>query len=283
MKIEEVIAKVKAYHLGVWNGKVIDPTTTRDQVLYGNPDQTCTGIVTTCWASLAVIQQAAAQGANLIICHEALFWNHGDHTDWLEETSNQTYAAKVALLEANHIVVWRDHDHIHSGIPLADGTYIDGIFYGLAKQLGWAKYLINDADVLSAFKLPAPTTAKAVAAHLITQLHLNGARIIGDPATPVQKIAIPMHVLGDAKAEIAKADKNQYDLFISLEMIDYTLSEYIQDASLNGQNKAIVAVGHFNVEEPGMAYLATYLPNIIGSEIPVSFVQSGDMYHYIKA
>lgn len=283
MKIEQVIAQVKAYHRGVWHGEVIEPATTRDQVLFGDPDQPCTGVVTTCWASLAVIRQAAAQGANLIICHEALFWNHGDHTGWLEETHNQTYAAKVALLKENHIVVWRDHDHMHSGIPLADGTYVDGIFYGLAKQLGWENYILNDADVLTAFELPAATTAQAVAEHLITSLHLNGARIIGEPATPVQKIAVPTHVFGDAKGYITKAEKDQYDLFMSLELIDFTLSEYIQDASLNGQNKAIVAVGHFNVEEPGMAYLATYLPNIIGSEIPVSFVQSGDMYHYIKA
>lgn len=47
MKISEVIQKMKKYHRGIAQGKPIDDTTTRDQILYGNPDQECTGIVTT--------------------------------------------------------------------------------------------------------------------------------------------------------------------------------------------------------------------------------------------
>ena len=89
MQIQKVIDKLKAYHKGEWEGKQIDEETTRDKVLYGNPYQECTGIVTTCWATIDVIKKAALQGANLIIAHEALFWNHGDHTDWLQEEENK--------------------------------------------------------------------------------------------------------------------------------------------------------------------------------------------------
>ena len=115
MKINEVIQKMKKYHRGIAQGKPIDDATTRDQILYGNPDQECTGIVTTCYASVDVIRKANACGANLIISHEALFWNHGDHTDWLEEAQNKTFLAKKQLLDETGIVVWRDHDYIHSG------------------------------------------------------------------------------------------------------------------------------------------------------------------------
>ena len=98
MKISEVIQKMKQYHRGIANGKPIDDAVTRDQILYGNPDQECTGIVTTCYASVDVIRKASASGANLIISHEALFWNHGDHTDWLDEARNKTFLAKKQLL-----------------------------------------------------------------------------------------------------------------------------------------------------------------------------------------
>ena len=106
MLIQTVIDNIKEYHKGVFEGKQIDEQTTRDKVLYGNPHQECTGIITTCWASVDVIREAAKRGANLIIAHEALFWNHGDHTDWLQEENNQSFLAKKKLLDEAGIV-WR--------------------------------------------------------------------------------------------------------------------------------------------------------------------------------
>ena len=105
MLIQTVIDHIKEYHKGVFEGKQINEQTTRDKVLYGNPHQECTGIITTCWASVDVIREAAKRGANLIIAHEALFWNHGDHTDWLQEENNQSFLAKKKLLDEAGIVV----------------------------------------------------------------------------------------------------------------------------------------------------------------------------------
>ena len=79
MKISTIIENMKKYHKGYGT---IDEEKTRDKVLYGNVDQECTGIVTSCWASVDVIKYVIEKGANLIISHEALFWNHGDHQEW---------------------------------------------------------------------------------------------------------------------------------------------------------------------------------------------------------
>ena len=98
MLIQTVIDHIKEYHKGVFEGKQIDEQTTRDKVLYGNPHQECTGIITTCWASVDVIREAAKRGANLIIAHEALFWNHGDHTDWLQEENNQSLSGEIMTI-----------------------------------------------------------------------------------------------------------------------------------------------------------------------------------------
>ena len=140
MKISTIIENMKKYHKGYGT---IDEEKTRDKVLYGNVDQECTGIVTSCWASVDVIKYAIEKGANLIISHEALFWNHGDHQEWLEESKNSVYLEKRKLLDDHQIVVWRDHDYIHSGIPYK-GDYIDGIFLGLAKKMGWEDKLIDN-------------------------------------------------------------------------------------------------------------------------------------------
>ena len=120
MKISEIIDVVKKNCKGYGT---IDETKTRDKVLYGDVDKQCTGIVTTIYASYDVIKKASELGANFIIAHEALFWNHGDHTDWLKD--NETFKLKKQLLDETGITVWRDHDYIHSGI-MHQGRYVDG-------------------------------------------------------------------------------------------------------------------------------------------------------------
>lgn len=78
MKISEVIEICKRNCKGYG---IIDDNKTRDQVLYGEIDKECTGIVTTVFASYDVIKQASELGANLVITHESCFWNHGDQID----------------------------------------------------------------------------------------------------------------------------------------------------------------------------------------------------------
>lgn len=280
MQIQNVIDRIKAYHKGEWEGKRIDEETTRDKILYGDAKQECTGIVTTCWASVDVIQKAAQQGANLIIAHEALFWNHGDHTDWLLEEENHTFLAKKKLLDETGIVVWRNHDYIHSGIPMEDGSYTDGIFYGVACKLGWEAYIRKDIHNPLHFTIPK-TTVQELADFLIQRLHLNGVKIIGRTDSVVEKVRIPFHVLGDARDSICEADKEDINCFLTMEVVDFTLAEYIRDSSMLGLDKAIIGMGHFNLEEPGMEYMTTYLPQAIGTDVSCTYIQSGDMYEYI--
>ncbi|MCD8029087.1 MAG: Nif3-like dinuclear metal center hexameric protein [Erysipelotrichaceae bacterium] len=280
MKISEVISKMKAYHKGEYNGIKIDDTTSRDQVLYGNPDKECTGIVTTCWATVDVICQAHKLGYNFIICHEALFWNHGDKTDWLINQNNITFAKKKKLLDETGIVVWRDHDYIHSGIPMGD-SYVDGIFYGVAKKLGWEDYMMDGNSLNMIFHIPA-TTARQVGQLMVEKYNLNGIKMMGDIDAKVKKVWMAAHVFGVAEDNnfITTADSEKIDLIIPLECVDFTFSEYVRDSGMLGISKAMVMPGHFNGEEPGMEYMLTYLNDALKEEIPSVFIQSGDMYHF---
>ena len=282
MLVKDVISNIKKYFKGSWMGQVINDETTRDQILYGNPDKECTGIVTTIYASIDVIRKAHELNANLIIAHEALFYNRGDHTDWLLENENETFLEKKQLLDEYGIVVWRCHDYIHSGIPYKD-DYIDGIFYGLAQLTGWDNARI-DRDITGAVYVECPeTSARDIAEHIKKAWNLTGLKCIGNMDAKVTKILVCGHIQEgqDIKPLINRINKENINLLLPLELIDFTLTEYIKDSGQLGKDKAIIAAGHFNLEEPGMKYMLNYLDEAIGAHIDAHFVQAGDMYTYL--
>ncbi|MCF1615225.1 MAG: Nif3-like dinuclear metal center hexameric protein [Staphylococcus equorum] len=280
MYISQVIDKIKNYHYGIRNEQLIDDAISKDQVLYGDITKECTGIVIAIWPSIEVINQAIAKGANLIISHEALFWNRGDHTGWLEQSNNKTFQQKKELLDKYQITVWRDHDYIHSGIPI-DDHYVDGIFWKFAKVIGWDQYVIGDTSKYREFLIPE-TTVSEVARNIMTIGGLKGSKIIGEPNTKVRKVIIPSHNLGDAKAIITKVDKENFDLVLAMELIDFTLSEYVLDSNMLSQNKTILTVGHFNLEKIGMKVMENVVKQIVkNTDLDCSFIDSSDMYNYV--
>lgn len=277
MKIQAVINRVKLYYKGG-----IDDSTTRDKILFGNPDKECTGIAITLWASMEVIQKAADAGANLLICHEALFWNHGDHTDWLQEQKNQAFLKKKQLLESSGIVVWRNHDYIHSGIPV-NNQYCDGIFYGFAKKMNWESYIVGTCGIPTIFEIPE-VDIPILAKQMMQKLQLNGLRLIGNRNTKVRKVCLCLHIWGDAEDNqiIHATDHENYDVLLPGELVDFTVAEYIKDCGLQGMNKAMLIPGHFNIEEPGMEYMLQYVEKAIGTPISCIYIPSKDMYEYFK-
>ena len=283
MLISEAISRIKKYCKGSWNGVRIEEGKTRDKVLYGDPDKECTGIVTTIYASVDVIRKAHELGANFIISHEALFWNRGDQQDWLIENQNKTYEEKRRLLDEYGITVWRFHDHIHSGIPY-NGDYIDGIFYGLAQETGWTNAKIKE-ELSGAIYVECdpPTTPRQVAEQIRKAWNISGMKCIGNMDAEVRKIMVCGHVNEgmDIKPLINIVDKEDINLLLPLELIDFTLTEYVKDSGQLGFNRAILAPGHFNLEEPGMKYILNYIDDALGEHIDTHFVQAGDMYTYL--
>ena len=285
MLISEVIQRVKDYSGGIdsFTGKPIDEETTRDKVLYGDTAQECTGIVTCIWPTVDVIRRARELGANLIISHEALFWNHGDRRDVLAH--NTAFQAKLRLLDEWGGTVWRCHDYVHAGIPLADGTRADGIFYGFAEKLGWTGFRVGDTFRCLDYELSAAMTGRELARYIVQRLGLSGTRLVGDATAPVRRVRVPMHVLGVPEhdtAEINLMDSQDIDALVTMEFIDFTTCEYVRDTAMLGQGKCAITVGHFNLEEPGMQYMVRWLPLALGAACPrVDFVPMGDTYQYV--
>lgn len=82
----------------------------------------------------------------------------------------------------------------------------------------------------------------------------------------------------------AKGHCEGTDALVTMEFIDFTTCEYVRDAAMLGQGKCAVTIGHFNLEEPGMEYMAQWLPRSVGEGAPqVTFVPMGDTYQYVAA
>ena len=276
MKISEILDKIKAFH------PPIDESHTRDTVKCGDISQECTGVATTCYASYDVIKRAIEKGCNLIITHEPTFYSDDEDEDGILD-GNETYLAKKKLIDDHGIVIWRDHDHIHGGGPNSDAR--DYIFYGIMKTLGWEDYLVSSERKPLLYKVPR-TTVRDLTHELMEKIGLTGARIIGDPDAPVETVFICEHISARTfpgrKSQLAQLEENDADAIIPLETLDWTIAEYVLDSCAIGRTKAIISMGHFNFEEPGMKYMAEgWLPEVLDHQVPCHFVPSADNYNYI--
>ena len=240
----------------------------------------CTGIAVTCYANIEVVKEAIKKNCNLIIAHESLYYGDEYGTKPFEDI--EAYKAKKALLEDSNIVVFRNHDRMHGkGKPwVPERLRNDYIYYGLMKELGWEEYVVGDRMKPLWYKIPE-IEIRDLADYLMQRLDITGLRLVGSTKGKVTDIFVSEHCIGkgDDKAILSAVNAQ---VIIPLEICDYTLSAYVRDAALAGETKAILEMGHFNVEEAGMKHMASWLPEAIKDDTtPIHFIKSGDTYNYI--
>ena len=252
------------------------PDDTCDGFKSGNPNDECRGIVTTCALTIDVIRETIRCGCNLVITHEPSFYSHDDSTEWLD--GNQVYCAKQKLLYENGITVWRNHDHMHFQKP-------DEIMQGVLQELDWLKYRQGDLhDFHAKVRLPE-TTVEELVTYLCTKMNLKTGRVVGNPHAKVSNIVFCGHVFPSWSPEEQRPTyllaSDDVDVLIPGELIDWTVVEYARDAAQLGLHKAIIQVGHFNMEELGMEYLKERIQTLLQKSLPVFFVPSGDPYWFV--
>lgn len=238
-----------------------------------------------------VIRKTAGLGANLLLVHEPIFYTSADKGGWYEDFPNAVYEEKRALLDRCGIAVWRDHDHMHAHQP-------DSIFTGVLKYLGWLGR--ERADHSSGgfghfiVDLPREMTVEALCRHIVSSIGLNGVRYIGNPGDKVRTAAIVGHLYpvdfgirhadgtpAEYSVQIIKDLEGQVDVILPGEVIEWTVLSYIRDAVQQGRAKAMIHIGHLNWEELGMKYAQEWVSELVGPQLPVTYVPSGDMYRYV--
>lgn len=241
---------------------------TVDQIRAGSLDQQVTGIVTTTFPTIDVINKAIKAGANMIISHEAAFYNNDDNLARVKDDDIVKY--KTGLLEKNKIAIWRFHDSWHAHKP-------DGITWGTLVKLGWEKYY-NPANPRM-ITLPAPITLQAAVALSKTRLGAPQVRVIGDLKKPVKTVYLALGSIPSAEM-IPLIQSEKPDLILSGESREWEVCERVQDGVYMGLNTKLIVLGHAISEEAGMAYAADWLgPKVQG--VKVSHIAAGTPFKYV--
>lgn len=244
------------------------PARTVDQLKIGNPEQQVTGIVTTAVPTIAVIKQAIAAGANMIIAHEATFFNNDDANNGLKD--DDIYKYKLDLITKNNIAIWRFHDGWHAHKP-------DGIMWGALLKLGWEKYY--DAATPKTITLPQPLSLGSIVELTKKKLNAPQVRVIGDVKKPVKTVFFALGSMPSTQ-QIAIIQQEKPDLILSGEAREWETCERVRDGFVLGLNTKLIALGHAISEEAGMEYAATWLaPKVNG--IKVAYIAGGTPFKYV--
>ena len=286
MKISEIIQKTIEYHPSIspdYDGC--------DGVKIGDTDQECTGIASALVPTVDVIRKTIALRFNLLYVHEPTYYLTPDYADWRADFDCVTQKQKQKLIEDHKIVVYRDHDRMHTHRP-------DRIFTGVLKYLEWDAFYHEGNQTMPfvfVIEFPEALTVRQINDHLMTKIGMNGTRYIGRADDQIKKAAIIGHLFPgafipekiengyytDYSTEIIRCmERGDFEAVIPGEIIEWNLLSYIRDAVSFGQPKACLNIGHFNMEALGAKYAADWLSEITNQQVPVEYVPTGDIWKF---
>jgi putative NIF3 family GTP cyclohydrolase 1 type 2 len=268
MTVKEIIDEI----LNKFGGVKFEKTC--DILVSGSFETEVKGVVTTFMATVDVIKQAIACGANFIITHEPTYFTGLDKLEWLEE--DPVYLEKKKILDEHGIAIWRFHDHMHAAPT-------DLIYDGLLKEIGWQNYLIKGQQFPHAYEIPE-MSLKELADFFKEKLEMDVIQIVGAPNTICRRVGILVGGgslgLGVEEMPMILMKEQNLDVMVCGDITEWTLCTYIRDAAALGMNKAMLVLGHERSEEAGMKYMAEWLAPML-KEIPVHFIDAKEPFEYL--
>lgn len=259
MKAKEIIKYLNSFSFEH------DFSQTCDTFKIGSADVEVTRLAVAMFGTPDVIRQAKAFGAELLIVHEPLYYNHFDN-----RTGDPIEAEKARLLEESGMAVYRYHDHPHYSMPdlIAAGEM-------LSLDLG-GEIEYTDTFDLTRVKLNAPITARQLAKQMEKKLNVRNVRIAGAADTPITKVSCMFGAPGGLLDELRNSE---CELLVAGEVCEWSLCEYARDASQLGYTKAVLALGHVGSERAGMVYISDLLKKHF-TDVEVKYLECGEVYSY---
>lgn len=246
--------------------------TTVDGLVAGDGSAAVRGVAVTTLATIEVLEHAVAAGANVVVTHEPLYYDHlGQATPDLETERDPVFGAKRAFVDEHGLAVWRYHDAWHDRRP-------DGIDEGTADALGWSLDPGEAANGTAVCDVGSTTLAD-MAAHVARSLGGQASRFIGDPALPVRRVALDLGFRGFARNRglLRRAD---VDAVVVGEAHEWETGSYAADAA-RVLGRGLVVVGHVPSEQAGMALFAEWLGALLRDAAPgveVTLLPTPDAY-----
>ncbi len=234
MKIAELIGDLKR-----WNAISVDESDTCDTVKSGNVEKEVHKVAIAMFGTIDVLRQVNDWGADFLIVHEPLYYDHMDHIhDYI------VIKDKQQIIEESGLTIFRFHDYPHKMAP-------DMICAG---EIKWAEL---EGEIgkrvrrgISEFTLKEPLTAGELADKLEENLHIEHIRVAGCIDKKGSKIACCFGSPGELYDLY-----EDYDYVIAGEISEWRDAEMARDAAALGYNKAILVLGHETSERAGMMYM----------------------------
>ena len=234
---------------------------TVDTIKVGSRDTVVTGVVTTMFATIEVIQKAIELKCNLIIPHEPTFFSGQDETDYLQ--ADPMFRAKYNLMEKNEITVWRNHDYVHR---MED----DGVRIGVVHDLNWTAYYQSRNPVL----IIPEISLRDLINHVKAKLGVPAMRYVGDLNQTCSKVLLLPGAVG-GRRQIEAIMKERPDVLVCGESNEWETPEYVRTASEIGMKLSMIEIGHSASEEGGSNFVKNWLIQHMPG-LPVHHIPSGN-------
>lgn len=261
MILRELLEKLDHFH-----GANITRNWTVDTLKCGSPDMDVRRVAVTMFPTVEVIRRASAEGIQLLIAHEPIFYHDKETVD----PADPVMSAKKALLEHSGLAVYRYHDHPHWMSPdlIDEGTIrAAGIPGKITGAPFWA---------VTVFEMDRPMSARVFAETMERNLHTRHIRIAGAMDGLGKRVVFACGTPG----HITECLKNDdYDFIVTGEVCEWEMAEYARDFGALYGKKALFVLGHEVSERAGMQELVRLMQEAF-PELRISYLDSGDVYHF---
>lgn len=268
MKSKELLNELIATADGALASRFIQPdgsVKTCDCIKAGDPDREIRKAAVTMFPTHDVIKEAVEYGAELLIVHEPLYYDHWDRTP-----ATPLAVIKEKYVEQSGLTIFRFHDHAHSRAN-------DLIYDGEMRLLGLKGHIVSHPYAQTDFVLDEPMTAMELAKLAEEKLGAEHVRIAGCTDKPGTRICCAFG--GGVNAADVLEDN---DFIICGELIEWRDCEYVRDYAQFGYNKAVIVLTHEVSERAGMQLLTEELAQRY-PDIEFKYLESGAVYKYTDA
>lgn len=255
-----------------------------DGILFGSPEATVTGIVTTSTPTFDVLRKAVSSAKNVIICRQAPSYSRGERAPvaWRNAPAppkemldkDPVWQAKQDFISKNNLIIIRFCDNW-------DARKTDGQLRGLAKVLGWEKLHLaqsgKDAYEPGNVYFLLPTTSlNNLAEEIKKKLNIRGLRVIGKSDSSLTKVALTHGLLLVADVERILHEPG-VDAIVTGDAVEWEAAPYFQDLVTAGKAKGLVLLGNEASEEPGSGEVGNWLKGFV-TEVPIEWIPAGDPF-----
>jgi len=258
---QQVADRIRA-NLGVaWRSQTVDGFRT------GEPSTAVTGIAVTVLATTDVLRRAAAAGQNLIITQEPLYYATND--DPGNRAKDPVYLAKKALIDEQHLIVFRFTEHWNARQPNEAAT-------ALAAALKWTSEVSGAPQT---YRI-SETSLEGLAAQVRSRLPIRGGlRIVGQAGLQVRTVYLAP---GTTSLAMAVTSLQKADAVLAGEPREWEAIPYTLDTWSSNPGKGLIAIGRMVSEGPGMSACAAWLRSIV-PEVRVESLPVMDPYWSVNA